>query len=134
MQSGANELADGLQQLSKNSAALNEGAQTVFNTLLGRRRFPAGRRRLQTPKLTIDNYAKVLDQILASLSEEAVRKTADAAALEKVTAAVNAQESAVRAKYSGCSKPRAWRRCCKRCIRPSPWSVRAGPQGGTGRG
>lgn len=93
----ANELADGLQQLSKNSAALNEGAQTVFNTLLGRRRFPAGRRRLQTPKLTIDNYAKVLDQILASLSEEAVRKTADAAALEKVTAAVNAQESAVRA-------------------------------------
>lgn len=58
---------------------------------------PAAAAGLQTPKLTIDNYAKVLDQILASLSEEAVRKTADAAALEKVTAAVNAQESAVRA-------------------------------------
>ena len=97
LQSGANELADGLQQLSKNSAALNEGAQTVFNTLLAAADSQLAAAGLQTPKLTIDNYAKVLDQILASLSEEAVRKTADAAALEKVTAAVNAQESAVRA-------------------------------------
>ena len=71
MQSGANELADGLQQLSKNSAALNEGAQTVFNTLLAAADSQLAAAGLQTPKLTIDNYAKVLDQILASLSEEA---------------------------------------------------------------
>lgn len=106
LQSGANELANGLQQLSQNSETLNQGAETVFNTLLSAADSQLDAAGLQAPKLTIDNYAAVLDQILVSLSEESVRKTANEAALEKVTAAVNAQESVIRAQVEAAVRGR----------------------------
>ena len=106
LQSGANELANGLQQLSQNSKTLNQGAETVFNTLLSAADSQLAAAGLQAPKLTIDNYAAVLDQILVSLSEESVRKTANEAALEKVTAAVNAQESVIRAQVEAAVRGR----------------------------
>lgn len=100
---GVGKLTSGLQTLVSNSAQLNAGAETVFNTLLD-----TANTQLQAneslkeagitiPTLTIANYADTLNGVIASLDPESVIAKAEQVALEKVTAAVRAQEDTVRA-------------------------------------
>lgn len=100
---GVGQLSSGLKKLDANSAQLNEGAKTVFNTLLD-----AANTQLQAneslsnagitiPELTISNYADVLNGVIAKLDPDSVIAQAEAAARQQVTAAVRAQEDTVRA-------------------------------------
>ena len=100
---GVGQLSSGLKKLDANSAQLNEGAKTVFNSLLN-----TANKQLQAneslseagitiPELTISNYADVLNGIIAKLDPDSVIAQAEAAARQQVTAAVRAQEGTVRA-------------------------------------
>lgn len=100
---GVGQLSSGLKKLDANSAQLNEGAKTVFNTLLD-----TANKQLQAneslseagitiPELTISNYANVLNGVIAKLDPDSVIAQAEAAARQQVTAAVRAQEDTVRA-------------------------------------
>lgn len=97
LKSGSTELSAGLDTLSSNSAALNGGAKQVFDTLLAAADSQIAAAGLTVDKLTINNYADVLDGVIASLDEETIYDMAYQAALKQVTEAVYAQESAVRA-------------------------------------
>ena len=100
---GVGQLSSGLKKLDANSAQLNEGAKTVFNTLLD-----TANKQLQAneslseagitiPELTISNYADVLNGVIAKLDPGSVIAQAEAVARQQVTAAVRAQEDTVRA-------------------------------------
>ena len=100
---GVGQLSSGLKKLDANSAQLNEGAKTVFNTLLD-----TANKQLQAneslseagitiPELTISNYADVLNGVIAKLDPDSVIAQAEVAARQQVTAAVRAQEDTVRA-------------------------------------
>ncbi len=100
---GVGQLSSGLKKLDANSAQLNEGAKTVFNTLLD-----TANKQLQAneslsnagitiPELTISNYADVLNGVIAKLDPDSVIAQAEAVARQQVTAAVRAQEGTVRA-------------------------------------
>lgn len=100
---GVGQLSSGLKKLDASSAQLNEGAKTVFNTLLD-----TANKQLQAneslseagitiPTLTISNYADVLNGVIAKLDPDSVIAQAEAAARQQVTAAVRAQEDTVRA-------------------------------------
>lgn len=100
---GVGQLSSGLKKLDTNSAQLNEGAKTVFNTLLD-----TANKQLQAneslseagitiPELTISNYADVLNGVIAKLDPDSVIAQAEAVARQQVTAAVRAQEDTVRA-------------------------------------
>ena len=93
LQSGAASLSGGLNTLDSNSGVLNDGARQVFNSLLSMAQEQIGAAGLDIPALTIDNYADVLGQVIGSLDENAVYQ----AALEQVTAAVNARRGEVEA-------------------------------------
>lgn len=94
---GADTLNAGLSQLAGNNDTLVNGARTVFESLLSMADSQLEAAGLSVPKLTIDNYAQVLDGVLASLDETAVRNLAYNTALEKVTAAVHAQDAQIKA-------------------------------------
>lgn len=66
---GAGKLSAGLDALSSNSAALNGGAAQVFNTLLANATAQIRGAGLSVPDLTIENYAQVLDGVIASLTQ-----------------------------------------------------------------
>ena len=100
---GVGQLSSGLKKLDASSAQLNEGAKTVFNTLLD-----TANKQLQAneslseagitiPTLTISNYADVLNGVIAKLDPDSVIAQAEAVARQQVTAAVRAQEDTVRA-------------------------------------
>ena len=100
---GISQLTKGLQKLDSNSAQLNAGAETVFNTLLDTANTQiqaneslkeAG---ITIPTLTISNYADTLNGVISALDPESVIAQAEQVAREKVTAAVRAQEDTVRA-------------------------------------
>lgn len=97
MQSGLSDLAYGLGQLSSNSSALKSGAKQVFESLLSAADEQIAASGLTAEKLTISNYAKVLNEIINSLDEDNVRKQAEQMALESVTETVRAQEDIIRA-------------------------------------
>lgn len=90
---GAKELSTGLGTLSGNSAALNAGAEQVFDALLATADAQLAAAGLELPKLTPDNYGKVLDGVIASLDGDAVTEAARA----QVEAAVNARRGDVEA-------------------------------------
>ncbi len=82
---GIDELAKGLGALSENSAALNDGAKQTFLSLLAVASDQLAQAGLQDlPVLTIENYPEILQKVLSSLTEEAVRATARATVREKV--------------------------------------------------
>lgn len=95
--SGAGQLSDGLGQLSGNSATLNAGAKQVFDSLLATANTQLAAAGLTVPALTVENYAGVLDGVITSLRDEALEEQVQAAALAKVTAAVNGQRDAITA-------------------------------------
>ncbi len=97
MRSGLSQLAEGLGQLSSNSDALTSGAEQVFNSLLKTADSQIAASGITAEKLTIDNYATVLDGIVKSLDKENVKKLAEKQALDTVTATVRSQESVIEA-------------------------------------
>lgn len=84
LKSGAGELANGLNMLKDNNAALNGGARQVFETLLSTAENQIKANGISITTLTVENYAQVLDDIIASLEETAVYDMA----LEQVRSAV----------------------------------------------
>ena len=97
---GAKNLANGLAELTSNNAELNGGAKQVFESLLGMADTQLAKAGLTVPKLTVENYSKVLDGVLASLTEEKITEQVRSAALAKVTSMVNAQKDTVKAKVT----------------------------------
>ena len=93
---GADQLKDGLSKLAESSDTLNNGAKTVFESLLAMADSQLESAGLSVPRLTIENYASVLDGVKATLDEGTVRQMAYNTALEKVSAAVLAQENVIK--------------------------------------
>ena len=89
---GVSQLAEGLNTLTSNNAALTGGAKQVFDSLLTMANSQITAAGLDLPTLTADNYADVLNGVLAELDENAVI----AAARSQVEQAVRAQEGEVR--------------------------------------
>ncbi len=100
LEAGISELASGLGTLSSNSAVLTSGAKTVFNTLLSTADTELKAAGLSVDKLTIENYASVLDGVTASLDKDTVTKLAEKTARETVEATVRAQEELIRGKVT----------------------------------
>ncbi len=94
---GAGQLSTGLDTLSQNSAALNAGAAQVFDTLIAEANKQLEAAGLGIPAMTKENYAQVLNGVIDSMDENAVRQKAEAVARERVTAAVNEQKDVIRA-------------------------------------
>ena len=91
LQAGAAQLSSGLNTLNANSSSLNGGARQVFSSLLSMANTQLSEAGLSVPALTIDNYASVLDGVIASLDDTAVYQVA----LEQVTATVNANRGMI---------------------------------------
>ena len=85
LKNGAEQLSKGLTQLDSNSDSLNSGAKQVFQTLLSAANDQLKAAGLSVPKLTIGNYASVLNGVIGSLDENAVYQKV----LKQVTAEVN---------------------------------------------
>lgn len=96
LQAGAAQLSSGLNTLDANSSSLNGGAQQVFSSLLSMANTQLSEAGLSVPTLTIDNYASVLDGVIASLDDTAVYQ----AALEQVTATVNVNRGMIEEKVT----------------------------------
>lgn len=96
LQAGAVQLSSGLNTLNANSSSLNGGARQVFSSLLSMANTQLSEAGLSVPALTIDNYASVLDGVIASLDDTAVYQ----AALEQVTATVNANRGMIEEKVT----------------------------------
>ena len=64
---GAADLSEGLSSLSANNDTLNGGAKQVFETLLASAQGQLTASGLTVPQLTIENYAQVLDGVVAAL-------------------------------------------------------------------
>ncbi len=96
LQAGAKQLEEGLNTLVSNNEELNGGAKQVFDTLLSTANTQLAAAGLEVPKLTTDNYAKVLDGVIASLDKNAVYEKA----LAEVTAAVEQKRSYIESQVS----------------------------------
>ena len=96
LQAGAAQLSSGLNTLNANSSSLNGGARQAFSSLLSMANTQLSEAGLSVPALTIDNYASVLDGVIASLDDTAVYQ----AALEQVTATVNANRGMIEEKVT----------------------------------
>jgi putative membrane protein len=92
---GTKALAGGLDQLDSNSAQLRAGSKQVFESLLSMADTQLAAAGVEVPKLTIDNYADVLNGLISSLDPDNIAEQANAAARQKVSEAVNAQRDAV---------------------------------------
>lgn len=66
---GSNQLSAGLSELDKNSEALNQGAAQIFASLLAQADNQLAAQELELPKLTIENYATVLDGAAAQIEQ-----------------------------------------------------------------
>lgn len=64
---GAEELAGGLGALTSNNDTLNAGSKQVFESLLSMADSQLAAAGLSVPKLTIENYSQVLDNIMTAL-------------------------------------------------------------------
>ncbi|MGN0454734.1 MAG: hypothetical protein ACI4G1_06115 [Ruminococcus sp.] len=89
-------LASGLDAISGNSKSLNAGAEQVFNTLLSAADKQIAAAGISAESLTIENYGRVLDELIGSLDEESIRNLAYNKALETVTATVNSQRDMIK--------------------------------------
>ena len=75
---GAGKLDAGLSELDANSATLRAGAKQVFLSLLSEAQQQLTAAGLTIPTLTVDNYAAILDKVIASLDKDAVYRQAEA--------------------------------------------------------
>ncbi len=69
LQAGAASLSQGLDALAENSGTLNNGAAQMFQSLLATANAQLAAAGAQVPALTIDNYAQVLDGVIAAAGE-----------------------------------------------------------------
>jgi len=69
LQTGAMTLSQGLDQLAQSNDTLNWGAAQVFQTLLTNANGQLKAVGVEAPELTMENYAKVLDGVIASAGE-----------------------------------------------------------------
>ena len=95
LDNGASQLSDGLKKLKDNNAALNAGSDQTFNSILATAQKGLTDQGLSVPDLTPQNYAKVLTELIDSLSEDKVREQAENVARQQVTAAVEANREQV---------------------------------------
>ena len=93
LQAGAAQLSTGLSTLNANSGVLNSGAEQVFKTLLSSASTQLNASGLSVPALTIENYAEILNGVIASLDETAVYQSA----LQQVTAGVEEKRGEIEA-------------------------------------
>lgn len=96
LKAGLSDLSEGLNKLSANSAALNGGAEQVFNSLLETATAQIRAKGLTVPDLTIENYAEELNKLIKSLDETTVYENA----LTQVTAAVEKQRPLITQKVT----------------------------------
>ncbi len=69
LQAGAAALSQGLDALAQNNGTLNGGAAQVFQTLLSTADAQLAAAGVQAPELTVENYAQVLDGVIAAAGE-----------------------------------------------------------------
>lgn len=72
LKDGASQLKSGLDTLTANNDTLNAGARQVFESLLSMANTQLKSAGLSVETLTIENYGKVLNGVLASLDSDAV--------------------------------------------------------------
>lgn len=72
LKNGASQLKSGLDTLTANNDTLNAGARQVFESLLSMANTQLKFAGLSVETLTIENYGKVLDGVLASLDSDAI--------------------------------------------------------------
>lgn len=95
IKSGLKSLSDGLKLLKNNNEKLNNGARTVFESLLDSANTQLTAAGLQVDKLTISNFDDVLEKVIESLDEKKVY----AQAKESVTKAIEDMGDALYKKY-----------------------------------
>lgn len=93
---GAVALSEGLDTLSANNDELNGGAKKVFETLLSTARTQLTAAGISVPELTVDNYASVLNGVIASLDDTKVYNQA----LEQVTKAVEEKRDYIKSQVT----------------------------------
>lgn len=91
LQDGTAKLQSGLNTLVSKNGELNGGARQVFDTLLSTARTQLIAAGLDVPALTVENYAEVLNGVIASLDGDAVYQQA----YGQVTAAVEANRGQI---------------------------------------
>lgn len=101
---GIDKLSGGLKELTSNNDALNSGSKQVFESLLNVANTQLKANGLDAEKLTIDNYATVLNGVIKSLDKDKVAEKAQKVARKKVTAAVNAKRDDVTAAVTAAVK------------------------------
>ena len=105
---GVGQLTSGLKTLDSNSAQLNAGAETVFNTLLDtvNTQLKANQELVDAvgegnmPTLTISNYYDALSNLINLFDKDQVVAKATQIAREKVTAQVDANMDTIRTKVT----------------------------------
>ena len=93
LQNGAMTLYNGLNTLSANNDTLNGGAKQVFDTLLGTATTQLNEKGLSVPALTTENYAEILNGLIAQFDSDAIYQTV----LNEVTNGVNAKRGEIEA-------------------------------------
>ena len=99
---GAVSLSSGLAELKKNNKSLNGGAKQIFEAILdtANRQIAASGLAdagITVPVLTAENYAEILDGVIAQLDPEALKAAASAEIAEEVRKQVTANEDQIRA-------------------------------------
>ena len=95
-------LNTGLAELKKNNEALNSGAEQIFAAILKTANDQIAASGLAdagitVPVLTAENYAGILDEVIAKLDPEALKAAASAEIAEEVRKQVTANEDQIRA-------------------------------------
>lgn len=96
LKNGAADLRTGLSAITANNADLTGGAKQVFDTLLATANAQITAAGLNVPKLTIENYAAVLEGVIQSLDQNAVYRQA----LAQVTEAVEQNRAMIEGKVT----------------------------------
>ena len=99
---GAASLNAGLAELKKNNETLNSGAEQIFAAILKTANDQIAASGLAdagitVPVLTAENYAGILDEVIAKLDPEALKAAASAEIAEEVRKQVTANEDQIRA-------------------------------------
>ncbi len=97
-----NQLAGGLNELTSNNDTLNAGSKNVFDSLLAMADEQLNSAGLTVPKLTINNYAEVINGVLASLNAVNTESQAQPAIMK--ISALKAQLDSYNEFYIGLSK------------------------------
>lgn len=95
LHAGAQALASGLSTLSSKNTELTGAAKQIFVSLLAAADGQIAAAGLSADSLTTENYGRVLDSLIASLQEDAVRETATREARKQTETAVRAQTAVI---------------------------------------